>query len=351
MIPSKLAVAVLRSAAVVAGSIVLTLANAGVYAQLKPGDSRPTNDLPDPYRNVSDWAKLPDGMKWGAVTSVQFDKKGNIWIFQRCGSDTCVNTTEDPIIELDKAGKYLRSFGSGMFVSPHGLTIDRDGNLWAADFMAKDGKGMQVYKFNPEGKLLMTLGKAGVAGPGPDEFQPIAVAISPKGDIFLADGHGQPGSNNRIIKMTSDGKFIKQWGTTGSGPGQFNGPHSLTFDRKGRLLVADRGNNRIEIFDQDGNYITEWKQFGRPGGVYVDPKNILYVSDSDSNVKSNPGWQRGIRIGSASDGTVKYFIPDPNTDPNFLTTSAAEGVGADQDGNVYGAEVAGRALKKYVTKQ
>jgi streptogramin lyase len=141
------------------------------------------------------------------------------------------------------------------------------------------------------------------------------------------------------------------WGTKGSGPGQFDALHTIAIDTKGRLLVGDRGNNRIEIFDQDGNYIAEWKQFGRPGGIFVDKQDNIYVADSDSNAKSNPGWQRGIRIGSAADGSVKYFIPDPNTDPNFMGTSAAEGITADKEGTVYGAEVAGKDLKKYVKKQ
>ena len=208
---------------------------------------------------------------------------------------------------------------------------------------------MQVWEFSPEGKVLMTLGKAGVAGDGPDEFsQPAAVAISPKGDIFVADGHGQPGSNARIVKFSKDGKFIKTWGKKGTAPGEFGALHTIAFDRTGRLLVGDRGNNRIQIFDEDGNYITEWKQFGRPAGIFVDKKNNIYVADSDSNSRANPGWQRGIRIGSASDGTVKYFIPDANADPNFMGTSAAEYAAADADGNVYAAEVGPKDLKKYV---
>jgi hypothetical protein len=312
----------------------------------------PVNDLPNPYQTISDFAKLPDGMTWGGTGGAGIDAAGNIWVLQRCGANTCAGSTEDPVIEFDKTGKYIKSFGSGMFVTPHGMTLDSEGHIWATDFAAKDGKGMQVFEFDQNGKVLLALGKAGVGGDAPDALnQPVAVAIGNNGDIFVAEGHGQGGVEAHVVKFDKTGKFIKMWGTKGSGPGQFDALHTIAIDTKGRLLVGDRGNNRIEIFDQDGNYIAEWKQFGRPGGIFVDKQDNIYVADSDSNAKSNPGWQRGIRIGSAADGSVKYFIPDPNTDPNFMGTSAAEGITADKEGTVYGAEVAGKDLKKYVKKQ
>lgn len=338
----------------VSGSGALRAQGAGAQTANAPAatdEMKPVNDLPNPYQTMSDWAKLPDGMTWGGTGGVAVDAKGDVWVLQRCGGTTCVDATEDPIFEFDKSGKFIKSFGAGLFVTPHSLTIDADGHLWVPDFQAKNGKGMQVFEFSQDGKVLMTLGKAGVAGDGQDEFsQPVAVAVSPKGEIFVADGHGQPGSNARVVKFSKDGKFIKTWGQKGTGPGEFNGLHTIAIDMKGRVLVGDRSNNRIQIFDEDGNYITEWKQFGRPAGIYVDKKNNIYVADSDSNAKAHPGWQRGIRIGSATDGSVKYFIPDPNSDPNFAGTSSAEGITADADGNVYGAEVGGKDLKKYVKK-
>src|SRR5262249_48665430 len=151
-------------------------------------------------------------------------------------------------------------FGSGMLAYPHGLYADKQGNIWVTDGDGKDGKGHQVFKLNADGKVLMTLGKAGVAGDGPDTFnRPTDVIVAPNGDIFVSDGHGGD-SNARIVKFTKDGKFIKAWGKKGSGPGEFTLPHSLAFDSKGRLFVADRENSRIQIFDQDGKFITEWKQ-------------------------------------------------------------------------------------------
>ena len=270
-------------------------------------------------------------------------------MLNRCGGDTCVGATEDPIFEFDASGKFLKSFGAGMFVIPHGFTVDKQGNVWVTDFQAKDGKGMQAFKFSPDGKVLMTLGKAGVAGDGPDEFnQPSAIGIAPNGDIFVADGHGGAESNARIVKFSKDGKFIKTWGKKGSGPGEFNGLHAVAFDTKGRLFIGDRGNSRIQIFDQEGAFIAEWKQFGRPSGIYIDTKDNIYVADADSNAKNHPGWQRGMRVGSAKDGSVKYFIPDPNSDPNFATTSAAEGVAADSKGVIYGAEIGLKDVKKYI---
>ena len=327
------------------------LAAAALPAQGPTTDPAPNNDLPNPYATISDWAKLPEGMVWGGTGGVGFDPAGHIWVLQRCGANSCAGQTEDPIFEFDKSGKLLKSFGAGLFVTPHGLTVDSEGNIWATDFAMKDGKGNVVYKFNEDGKLLLTLGTPGVAGDGPDTFrQPVAVAIAPSGDIFVADGHGGNASNFRVVKFSQDGKFLKAWGTHGSGPGQFDGMHAIAFDRKGRLLVGDRGNNRIQIFDQDGKYITEWKQFSRPAGIYVDKNNNIAVADSDSNAKNHPGWQRGIRVGSATDGSVQYFIPDTNADPNFMGTSASEGVALADDGTVYGAEMTAKDLKKYVKK-
>jgi DNA-binding beta-propeller fold protein YncE len=210
-------------------------------------------------------------------------------------------------------------------------------------------KGHQVFKFNEDGKLLMTLGKAGVPGDGTDTFnRPCDVAVGKNGDIFVADGHGD-NSNARIVKFTKEGKFIKTWGSKGSGPGQFDLPHALAFDSKGRLFVADRNNNRLEVFNQDGKFLFEWKQFSRPSGVFIDKYDNLYVADSESNTPRNPGWKRGMYIGSVKTGKVTAFIPDPESDPDPDKTngSAAEQVAVDAAGNIYGAEVQGRALIKY----
>ncbi len=309
------------------------------------------NSQPNPYRTVEDHFKLPAGRVWGQVPTVDIDSKGHIWVLDRCGGTRCTGSTLDPVLEFDVSGTLLKSFGGGMFVFPHGIFIDKEDNVWTTDGEGKDGKGQQVIKFNQDGKVLMRLGKAGVAGEGPDTFnKPSDVAIAANGDIFVADGHGGDDSNARIVKFNKDGRFIKTWGKKGTAPGEFDAPHSLAFDSRGRLFVADRGNNRIQIFDQDGKFLDQWKQFSRPTGVFIDKHDVLYVADSDSDSLRNPGWKRGLRIGDAKDGTVKFFIPYVGPDPEPGVNGAAEGVAADAAGNVYGAEVTKRNFKMYVKK-
>jgi len=306
--------------------------------------------LPNPYRTVENWAKLPDGRTWGSTSAVDVDRDGNVWVAERCGANTCAGSSLPPILEFDSSGKLLKSFGGGMLLFPHGIYVDREGNVWVTDGQGKDGKGHQVFKFSPDGKVLMTLGKAGVAGDGPDTFnQPSDVIVAANGDIFVADGHGG-NANARIVKFSKDGKFVKTWGKKGTAPGEFDTPHALAFDSKGRLFVGDRGNNRIQIFDQDGKFLEQWTQFSRPSGLFIDQNDVLYVADSESNTARHPGWKRGIRVGNAKDGSVQAFIPDPEPDPDHSSTSAAEGVAADSHGVIYGAEVGPKGLKRYVKK-
>ena len=299
----------------------------------------------NPYHLVENWAKLPEGRTFGSVIGVDVDRNGNVWAFERCGGDTCAGSSLAPILQFDPSGKLLKSFGAGMFVYPHGFHVDRDGNVWATDGQGKDGKGFQVFKFSPEGRVLLTLGKAGVAGDTPATFiYPSAVVVAPNGDIFVADGHGAD-TNGRIVKFSRDGKFIKSWGQKGSGRGEFGGLHAIAMDSKGRLFVGDRGNSRIQIFDQNGKFLEEWKQFGRPSGIFIDATDTIYVADSQSDDKVNPGVQKGIRIGSARDGIVKMLIPVPG--PQDKPTTTTEGVATDARGNVYGAEANSNNLRKY----
>jgi len=177
------------------------------------------------------------------------------------------------------------------------------------------------------------------------------VLLAPDGSIFVAEGHSSaPGSVARLFKFSKDGRLIKSWGSFGSGPDDFNQPHALAMDSRGRLFVGDRGNNRIKILDQDGKLLDTWYQFSRPSGIFIDARDNIYVADSESG-SVNPAhgdWKRGIRIGSAKDGTVTAFIPDPAENPP--STSAAEGVAADVNGVIYGAEVGPKALKRYVRR-
>ena len=332
------------------------------------------NDLPDPYQSGIHWGQLPAGRKWGSTAGVYASPDGKtIWAIDRCGASgaggaTCADSPLDPILQFDTSGKLLKSFGKGLIVSPHKITVDKDGNVWVADNGTAKGKGQQVLKFSPDGKLLMSLGKAGVAGADIDQFdQPTEVAVAPNGDIFVADGHnggGTANGNARIVKFDKTGKFIKTWGKKGMATGEFDLVHTIAFDSRGRLFVGDRQNNRIQIFDQDGKFIAQWFQFGRPSGIYIDKNDVIYVSDSESRdgrtntgqfalpqtgYGYNLGAERGIRIGSAKDGSVKYFIPDSCPYPYGVGSTMAEGVTADADGNVYGAEFLG-TIRKFVKK-
>jgi DNA-binding beta-propeller fold protein YncE len=324
---------------IVAALVLICIATQGASAQ------DPSESLPNPYRVVDNWAKMPEGRTWGAAAGVVIDSKGNVWVFERCGANTCAGRSDAPIIEFDTTGRMVKSFGAGMFVFPHALYIDKDDNVWAVDNDGKDGKGQQVMKFSPEGKLLLTLGTAGVTGDGPETFnRPSGVVVAPNGDIFVADGHGG-NSNARVVKFSKDGKFLKAWGKKGSAQGEFNDPHSIAMDSKGRVFVADRQNERIQIFDQDGKFLAEWPQFGRPSGIYIDKKDILYVPDNESN--STTKMRKGIRIGSAKDGAVTAFIPDPDQDPKDAPIGA-ENAAADANGNIYAAEVVRKEIRKFV---
>ena len=306
----------------------------------------------DPYSMTESFFKLPEGRTIGSTVGMALDRDGSsVWMFDRCGQSDCVGSDLDPILKFDASGTLVKSFGAGMIVSPHGINIDVDGNVWVTDYQGpdgidprRDGKGHQVFKFSPNGELLMTLGKAGVAGNGPDEFnQPSDVLVAPNGDIFVGDGHG--GESARIVKFSKSGEFIKTWGTKGTAPGEFETPHALAMDSRGRLFVGDRRNDRVQIFDQDGTFLEEWAQFGRPSGMYIDRNDILYVADSVSdNEGEDSPWKEGIRIGSVADGEVTTFIDEPEPD------GSQEGIVVDHDGNIYTSLGGGMVLRKYVKK-
>jgi len=353
----------------VALAVVLVFSNKTMLGQGGRGNLPPAIELPpqnamtNPYRMLEHWPNLEE-IKPGAAIGIVPDGKGGVWLQHR---------SVPAIVHIDASGTIVKRFDV-TFSSSHGMCRDRDGNFWALDSGpfgdSPDAgvKGNQVFKFSPDGKLLLTLGKAGVSKAGQDTFlQPVACTATPDGNILIADGHWPrpskaPQDGDRLVWFTRDGKFIKEFGKHGRKPGEFMGPHGLAFDSQGRLFVADRSNNRVQIFDKDMNIVDEWKHFGRPSNVVILKDDTLLVSDSESNQRiggaedapegggnaiRNPGWKNGIRIGSAKDGSLKYFIE--GTRP--------EGLGADEAGNVFGGltggcdtSPSGGCLQKFVKK-
>jgi DNA-binding beta-propeller fold protein YncE len=326
-------------AGVAAGALMMVSGDRGYTQAADP------NAAPNPYRTQENWAQLPDGRKWGAAIKVQVDHSDgkSIWVFDRCAANSCSSSMVPPIQKFDASGKFVRAFGAGMFNEPHGFYVDAQGNVWATDFQGKNGKGDVVVKFSPQGEVLMTLGKPGMPGNTQDLLDgPSAVVVAPNGDIYVADGHGGT-TNDRIVKFSKDGKFITAWGKHGKAQGEFDTPHGIALDSQGRVFVADRANNRIQIFDPTGNFIAEWKQFGRPSDIVIDKNDMIYVADSQSSATNNPGFKQGIRIGSAKDGKVTAFIPEPSAE-----AGAPEGVGVDDAGDVYGGWTAKMTVRRFV---
>ena len=306
-------------------------------------------------RGEGSFVKLPAGRSWGSVSAIHYAGNDTLWIAERCGGNRGPGSCEDqvdvdPILLVDTQGKLLKSFGAGLFVWPHGIYVDAEQNLWVTDAaVSADGtKGNQVHKFSPDGERLMSLGIAGVRGSGHYDFNaPNDVLVAPNGDIFVADGHNAS-TDNRIVKFNSEGEYLMEWGSVGAEAGEFRVPHALAMDSQGRLFIADRANSRLQIFDQQGNHLQTWTQFGRPSDLYIDDNDILYSADSESGTgpNRNPGWKRGFYIGSARDGFVTSFVVDPNQNPTG-TTSHAEGLTVDDDGNLYAAEVAEQNVRKF----
>ena len=314
-----------------------------------------------PYRLVDNWAQLPGGREMGAVGKVTIDPDGqHIWAVIRCdaGGDRfgseCLDSDLDPVVKFDLEGNVVESFGGGMFIWPHGIDVGPDGSVWVTDAVSTgtippgDVRGHQVIKFSPTGDVLLTLGMGGMEGGGTGHFtSPSDVAVAENGDVFIADGHGNEG-NNRVIKFTSDGDYITEWGGTGYGPGQFRTLHAIEIDPSGRVFVGDRSNSRIQIFDQEGTHISTWTQFGRPSGIFIDTDGTIYVADSESDNVQNPGWEMGIRIGEVETGWVREFIPYQWGDPRETAGNGAEFIAVDRDGNLYGGEPRPRKLQKYI---
>jgi DNA-binding beta-propeller fold protein YncE len=337
----------------------VALADTIVLAQARGGTPQtdkvqPVNSGANPYRVMRDWARI-EGRAWGGSNGVAIDRDGKtVWATDRCSPGTtpgCANTDANPVHHFDESGKEIKSFGGGMFVWPHGVHVDRDGNVWVTDARAEGNKGSVVVKFSPDGKVLMTLGKPGVRGNPPAALtDPTDVVTDPgNGDVYVAESHTDvtdPSLIGRVTVFDRSGKYLRTIGKTGTGPGEFRTPHALEFDSMGRLLVADRHNHRIQILTKDGKFVREYDDFGRSSGLAIDKNDVIYTADSESTERVHPGWQRGIRIGSLKDGKVTTFIPAHKTDAP--EGAMGEGIAIDSAGNIYTAEATLRGVTKYV---
>ncbi len=271
------------------------------------------------FRPTTEFLKLPEGWTLGACSAVAVSRKGEIYLFHR---------GQHPLICFDADGKYLRSWGDDLIKTAHGLRVDRDDNVWATDIGSH-----RVYKFDPTGKLLLALG-TGKPGTEDDQFnKPTDVAFGPDGEFYVSDGYG----NSRVMKFSPDGKLLKSWGTRGKAPGEFNLPHAIVVDAKGRVLVGDRENNRIQIFDRDGKLLETWTGFA-PYGLALNNEGVLFVATGrehdivrlDVTGKVIKRWGR------------KGAAPGEFDFPHMLSF--------DAKGNLYVAEVDGMRLQKLVKK-
>jgi len=333
----------------------------GVAVLLTFGSGSEAQTSNNPYRVDYNWDKL-QGRKIGVASGFKMAPDGqHLWVLDRCGANGCADSDLDPVIQVTLDGKFVKSFGKGQISFPHGIFVDKQGNVWVTDGAPqgdpraaaglKKHLGHQVYKFSPDGKLLMALGTAGVAGSDETHLNgPTGVVVQDNGTIWVTDGHGGPqrgpykdtmygsrGGNNRLVEFSADGKFIKQWGggvgTEGNNPLQFNDPHDIALDpATGNMYIADRGNQRVQVVDKNGNFITRWTQFGKPSAIAIDNKGHIYVADGMSDAHWNPGWDRGIRVGDIKTGRVKAFIPDEQT---ATTGAGTEFLGVDPQGNIY----------------
>lgn len=350
------------------------LAQAGKVANPITGEGFP-NPAPVVTRN---WGTLPAGRTWGTSAGIEIDPTdGNVWAYERCGAGTagggpvdCENNPVDPVFKFDrKTGAILANIGKGVMVTPHGIHVDRQGNVWIADFAGNKAgtRGHQVHKFSPKGEKLMSLGVAGKAGNADGEFnQPNDVVVGPDGSIYVSDGHDaqgfitaqqvadgiKRGATSRISKFSPDGKFIKSWGGIGVKHGEFRTPHALMFDGKGRLWVADRGNHRLEIFDQNGTYLESRYMYGRISGFTI-ANGQVYAIDSESGPYNHVNWRNGVRIGPLDEDRIVGFVPPFERDDRVYQGTAGEGIAVDADGTIFAAEgpnsirQAGGAFTKY----
>ena len=295
---------------------------------------------------VRGWPILPPGEILGQATGVGVDSHGNVLVFHRAGRVWAEPFPTEPIARPTvwvfdgSTGQFLRSWGAGMFIMPHGLTVDRDDNIWLTDVGLH-----QVFKFSPDGRLLLKLGEAGKPGDDAGHFNlPTDVALLGDGSVLVSDGY----KNTRIAKFSADGTFLKTWGTPGTGPGQFDLPHGIDVDASGHVFVADRGNSRVQVFDGDGLFVAEWRgpEVGRPFAVAVGADGKAYVADGGDQ-PTEPPDRSGVAVLDREGKVLTRFGRFGNYDGQFRL---AHDVAVGRDGAVYVADAWGQRVQKFVPR-
>lgn len=299
-----------------------------------------------PYAVVHGWPRLPEGRILGQATGVDLDSRGNVFVFHRAGrewleqppSDTIANDT----IEVfdGRTGRHLRSWGANLFLMPHGLTIDAADNVWVTDVMLH-----QVFKFSPSGELLLTLGEARIAGADRRHFDmPTDVAVLPDGSFYVSDGYG----NARVVKFSAGGEYELEWGRRGAGPGEFDLPHAVDVDDRGRVYVADRSNARVQVFDPRGNFLAQWSgpHLGRPYSVAVAGSRAVVVDGGDQP-QNGPDRSGAVEL-DLQGRLLGRFGRFGNYDGQFRL---AHDVALAPDGSVYVVDAWGQRVQKFVRRR
>jgi peptidylamidoglycolate lyase len=332
----------------VLGAVVLALMSLATSAANVAGTSKAGSEQAGEYNVVHGWPILPDGEVLGAVSGVGVDSHGRVFVFHRSGRATSglgeldLTPIMRPTVTVfdGHSGVVVARWGAGLFSMPHGLSIDAHDNVWLTDLGLQ-----QVYKFSPDGHVLLTLGERGVAGNDAGHFnRPTAVAVSADGSFYVSDGY----RNTRVLKFAADGHFLFQWGTKGSGPGQFDLPHGVALDATGNVYVADRGNARVQIFDSAGHFSRQWadKQLGRPYAVALDRRGNTYVVDGGDSADAQPGrsaWAV-VRADGRPFAKIGRF---GNYDGQF---EIAHSIAVDAEGSVYVGDVTGGRVQKFVRR-
>lgn len=280
------------------------------------------NDWPKlNYAVDPNWPHLPAGWTFEETPGVAVDAREHVFAFHR---------GPHSIIEFDKEGNFVRSWGDGVFVRPHGLKFDGNGNLWAADDL-----GHIVVKMDAQGRVRMVLGRKNTKGETNDTFnRPTDIAFAPNGDFYVSDGYG----NSRVVKFTREGKFVTAWGKKGTGEGEFNLPHSVAVDKQGRVYVGDRENYRMQVFDANGKFIAQWKHVGSPWGITITPDDSIFMCDGHNN--------RILKLNLK--GEVLGVLSGPGKLPGQLDYSHHIAVGPSR--SIYVAEIKNWRVQKFVDK-